>query len=64
MNNNITVIYENTIFEDSQLLQTALSSLVNVVDGRPSKYTDLTPFNIISNDYTTYKENSISFSTI
>ncbi len=31
MNVNITGIYENTIFEDLQLLQTDLSSLVNVV---------------------------------
>jgi hypothetical protein len=63
MNVNITGMYENTIFEDLQLLQTDLSSLVNVVDGLPLQYADLTSFTILSNDYTAYKENSISYIT-
>jgi hypothetical protein len=63
MNVNITGIYENTIFEDLQLLQTDLSSLVNVVEGLPLQYADLTSFTILSNDYTAYKENSISYIT-
>jgi hypothetical protein len=63
MNVNISGIYENTIFEDLQLLQTGLSSLVNVVEGLPLQYADLISFTILSNDYTAYKENSISYIT-
>jgi hypothetical protein len=60
VNVNITGIYENTIFEHSQLLQTDLSSLANVVNGLPFQYANLTSFTILSNDYETFKINNNS----
>ncbi len=37
--------------------------MVNVVEGLPLQYTDLISCTILSNDYTAYKENSISYKT-
>jgi hypothetical protein len=67
MNVNKTGIYDDNYLEDLQLLQTGLSSLsdtlFNVVEGLPFQYANLTSFTILSNDYTAYKENSISYLT-
>ena len=65
MNVNITGIYDNTVivdsnlFDDVRLLQTGLSSLndtlLNVVEGLPFQYANLTTFTILSDNYDAYK---------
>ncbi len=58
MNVNITGKYESTIFEDLELLETDISSLVIVVQGLPNKYANFTEYTILSNDYETFKINN------